>query len=59
MLERFRFSLTAAREALRRLFQRPLDPPDDPYAYVRAPRKPKPSGRASSVALAEPDSSHD
>jgi len=30
-------------------------PDDDPYAGVRSPVKRSPPGRASSVALAEPD----
>jgi hypothetical protein len=29
--------------------------PYDPYAWKPAPRKPRPKGRSSAVALAEPD----
>lgn len=32
----------------------PLDP-DDPFARVRAPRRPKPDGRLAATAVAEPD----
>ena len=31
------------------------DPPDDPYAYVGAPKKPRPPLRSSSVAV-DPES---
>jgi len=34
---------------------RPFSPPDDPYAAVREPRRRNPSGRSSTVALAEPE----
>jgi len=40
-------------------YQRPYDPPprfgSDPYAWRPVPRMPKPSPRASAVAVAEPD----
>ena len=45
---------------LRRIFaqllnsQPPLDPPLDPYAAVREPRRRSPGGRGSAVAVAEP-----
>lgn len=44
----------AALERLRKLFQRePEEPPAaDPYAYVSAPKKPRPSTR-SGAAVAE------
>jgi hypothetical protein len=35
---------------------RPFNPPEDPYAAVREPRKRNPSGRSSAIALAEPES---
>jgi hypothetical protein len=34
---------------------RPFNPPEDPYAAVREPRRPNPSGRSSAVAVAEPE----
>ena len=34
---------------------RPFNPPPDPYAAVREPRRRSPSGRTSAVALAEPE----
>jgi hypothetical protein len=34
---------------------RPFSPPEDPYAAVREPRRQSPTGRASAVALAEPE----
>jgi hypothetical protein len=45
-------------EALKRLFQSGGDPggdPDDPYALVGAPKKPRPPQR-SAAAAAEPES---
>jgi hypothetical protein len=38
----------------------PLPPgfPGDPYAWKPAPLKPRPKGRAGSVAVAEPDDPH-
>jgi len=39
-------------DRLKRLFQRSPEPPGDPYAYVGAPKKPRPSNR--SAAAAEP-----
>ena len=42
---------------LRKLFGRPVPPPEpaDPYAGVRAPIKRGPRGRSGAVALLEPD----
>jgi hypothetical protein len=45
-------------ERFKRLFQRnPAEPaePDDPYAYVGAPKKPRPPLRGSAVAV-DPES---
>jgi hypothetical protein len=39
-------------DAIRRLFRREVEPPEDPHAYVMAPKKPRPSGR-SAAAVAE------
>jgi hypothetical protein len=39
--------------ALRRLLKR--EPPEDPYAYVMAHRKPRPGGRSAAAVLDEPD----
>ena len=43
-------------EKLKRLFRRRPEPetPEDPYAYVTAPRKPRPSSR-SAAAVADPE----
>lgn len=35
--------------------QPPFDPPLDPYAAVREPRRRSPGGRGSAVAVAEPE----
>jgi len=35
-------------------FDPPWDPSEDPYAAVRQPRRPGPTGRSSAVALEEP-----
>ena len=34
---------------------RPPGPPDDPYARMPARLKPRPPGRSSAIAVAEPD----
>jgi hypothetical protein len=39
---------TIARRILRR------EPPDDPYTYVMARRKPRPGGRSAAAVLDEP-----
>ena len=39
--------------ALRRLLKR--EPPEDPYAYAMAYRKPRPGGRSAAAVLDEPD----
>jgi hypothetical protein len=38
-------------DRLKRLFERNPEPPEDPYAYVGAPKKPRPPLRSSSVAV--------
>ena len=41
---------------LKRLFRRKAgEPPEDPYAYVMAPKKPKPPYLRAAVAEREPD----
>jgi hypothetical protein len=35
---------------VKRLWNRRPEPPDDPYAYVGAPKKPRPPHRAASAA---------
>jgi hypothetical protein len=48
--------IAAAINKLRRLFKRKAaEPPDDPYAYVMAPKKPKPPYLSAAVAEREPD----
>ena len=39
-------------DALKRLLRKEPEPPEDPYAYVGAPKKPRPPHR--SAAAAEP-----
>ena len=39
-------------ERIKRMFKRAPEPPDDPYAYVAAPKKPRPPHR--SAAQSEP-----
>jgi len=47
--------LCEALQMLKRFFRREPDLPDDPYASVRAPKKPRPAGRsAAAVAELEP-----
>ena len=38
-------------EAIRRLFRREPADPDDPYALVMAPKKPRPPLRSASAAV--------
>ncbi|MGA2114057.1 MAG: hypothetical protein ABSH56_04835 [Bryobacteraceae bacterium] len=43
------------KNGIRRFFKRrQLEPPEDPYAYVGAPKKPRPPYR-SAAAAAEPE----
>lgn len=42
--------LRAAIHRLKRLFRREPESPEDPYAYVGAPKKPRPSGRSAAAA---------
>jgi hypothetical protein len=37
-------------EALKRMLRRNPEPPEDPYAYVGAPKKPRPPYRRASAA---------
>jgi hypothetical protein len=39
---------------LKRLLKREPEPPEDPYAYVGAPKKPRPPLRSASAAV-EPE----
>jgi hypothetical protein len=51
------FDMTARqiKNGIRRFFKRrQLEPPEDPYAYVGAPKKPRPPYR-SAAAAAEPE----
>jgi hypothetical protein len=36
---------------LKRLLRRDPEPPEDPYAYVGAPKKPRPRGRSAGAAV--------
>jgi hypothetical protein len=49
-LDNWRRQTKEALRRIRRLFRRNPDPPGDPYAYVRAPRKPKPSHLTAAAA---------
>jgi len=44
--------LNGALKRLRRLFRREPEMPEDPYAYVGAPKKPRPPQRSSSATAA-------
>jgi hypothetical protein len=46
--------LRTAWEKLKRLLRRPPDPPEDPYSYVGAPKKPRPPTRKAAAAEEEP-----
>lgn len=39
---------------LRRLFRKKPDHPEDPYAYVMAPKKPRPPYRSASAVAEKP-----
>jgi hypothetical protein len=39
-----------AMERIKRLFRREPESPDDPYAFVGAPKKPRPPHRSASAA---------
>ena len=58
MPEKKRNRIDAFIDALRRRLKRRPEPepesPDDPYAYVGAPKKPRPPHRAGAVAV-EPE----
>jgi hypothetical protein len=46
--------LSKALNRVLQLFGRKPPPADDPYSYVMAPKKPRPSHRSSAAAVAEP-----
>jgi hypothetical protein len=46
--------LQRVRDRIRRLFKREPEPPEDPYAYVGAPKKPRLPHRSASAAV-EPE----
>jgi hypothetical protein len=51
MLHNLTRLIEAGRAELKRLFQRhDPEPPEDPYAYVGAPKKPRPPSRSAAVA---------
>jgi hypothetical protein len=45
--------LRRTRNVVRRLLKR--EPPEDPYAYVMARRRPRPGGRSAAAVLEEPE----
>ena len=47
--------IQAARDRIKRLFRRRPDVPEDPYAYVTAPKKPKPPRHGAAAVAEEPD----
>jgi hypothetical protein len=51
-----RGTIRRAMEKLKNLFRRRREPgmPEDPYAYVTAPKKPRPSSRSAAVG-ADPE----
>lgn len=49
-----RHKVRHAWQRVRQLFRREDHGPEDPYAYVTAPRKPRPPYRSAAVAEEEP-----
>jgi hypothetical protein len=47
--------IRAAVDKIRRLFRRTPDEPEDPYAYLTAPKEPKPPSRGAAAVAEEPD----
>jgi hypothetical protein len=47
--------IRALLEKLRQLFRKDPDPPVDPYAYVGAPKKPRPSNRSAAAVMELPE----
>lgn len=47
--------LRKAKLALRRLLRMEPEPPGDPYAWVGAPKKPRPPLRSAAAAVEEPE----
>ncbi len=43
------------KDAIKLLLKYESGPPEDPYSYVTARRKPRPGGRSASAVLEEPD----
>jgi hypothetical protein len=42
-------------DAVKRLIRREPEPPEDPYSYVMARRRPRPGGNSAAAVLEEPD----
>jgi hypothetical protein len=40
---------------IKRFFKRQPDPPEDPYAYVTAPKKPRPPYRSAAAVADRPE----
>ena len=47
--------IRAALDRIKRLFRRTPDAPEDPLAYVTAPKKPRPPSRGAAAVAEEPD----
>lgn len=47
--------IRAALEGIKKLFRKDPEPPVDPYAYVTAPKKPRPSSRSAAAVLELPE----
>jgi len=50
--------IRAALERLKNFFQKAPEPPppaEDPYAYITAPKRPRPSNRSSAAVLELPE----
>jgi len=47
--------IRATLERIKRLFRRKPDTPEDPYAYVTAPKRPRPPSRSAAAVAEEPD----
>jgi hypothetical protein len=56
-MARKRNSIRGFLDKMKRLFRRTPDPPPaDPYAYVPAPKKPKPCSRGAAAVIEPPES---
>jgi len=53
--EKWKKYTRAVAKRITRLFRGKPEPPDDPYAYVTAPRKPRPPYRSAAAVADRPE----